>query len=90
MRYNDDLQEQVREMKEIQMLRYLCQEARASDRAVVNVGDAGEALGLPYEEAIRLADDLREDGFLQRVGRLNAPHGPGVRLTRAGIRASAG
>ncbi len=88
MHYNDDLQEQAREMKERQLLRYLCQEAGASEEALVNVGDAGEALGLPYEEAIRLADELREEGFVRRVGRLNAPHGPGVRLTREGIRAA--
>ncbi len=87
MRYNDELQQQVQAMKERQFLRYLCREASASEEEVVNVGDAGQALGLPYEEAIRLADDLREDGFVRRVGRLNAPHGPGVRLTREGIRA---
>jgi CRP-like cAMP-binding protein len=88
MRYNDELQQQVQEMKERQFLRYLCQEASASEEEVVNVGDAGQALGLPYEEAIRLADDLREDGLLRKAGRLNAPHGPEVRLTRAGIHAA--
>ncbi len=84
-----ELQQRIHEMKEEQFLRYLCEQAHGNPQATLNVGDAAEVMGLPYGEAIRIADELREEGYLRRVGRLNAPHGPGVRLTPEGVRAAA-
>lgn len=83
-----DLHDRIDEMKETQFLRYLSDQAAGDEQTTLNVGEAGEALGLPYEEAIRIADELREDGYLRRVGRFNAPQGPGVQVTRQGFRAA--
>jgi hypothetical protein len=83
-----DIQDRIADIKRRQFLRYIVEQSHRRTGAMVQVGTAGEALGLPYGEAIRIADDLREAGLVSRVGRLNPPDGPGVVLTDAGLEAA--
>lgn len=91
MKFNDrilEIQEDVDDEREILFLRLLAEQAHGSTDETVNAGDVAEALQIPYEEVLRMADELEEDFFLRRVGPMNAPHGPAVCLTRAGLRAA--
>jgi hypothetical protein len=73
-------------LKRDAFLRYLNQQAGGDTSTVFKIGDVGDAMGLPYEEVIRISDTLCEQGSIRRVGRFDPPHGPGVQLTRAGLR----
>lgn len=84
-----EIQQKMESQKEAEFLRYLVRKSREEPNGLLNIGEIGDELGLPYEEAIRLADELREEGYLLRVGRFNAPRGPGVRITPGGMRAAA-
>lgn len=83
-----DIQDRIAELKRRQFLQYLVEQAHHRAGATIQIGSAGEALGLPYGEAIRIADDLREAGLVRRVGPLNPPSGPGVLLTEQGLAAA--
>lgn len=83
-----EIQEDVDDEKEILFLRLLAEQAHGSPDEPVNAGEAAEVMQLPYEEVLRMADELEEDYFLRRVGPTNAPNGPVVCLTRAGLRAA--
>ena len=91
MRFHDDvakIQEAVDDLREIAFLRYLREQSTDRPDGVVRVGDAGDALQIPYEEAIRLANQLGEDGFLRRVDGYRSPRGPAVQITQSGLRAA--
>lgn len=81
-----DIQERIEQLKRAQFLQYIVEKAHGNTAAMVKIGDAGEALGLPYEEAIRISDGLVTEGLIRRVGRFDPPHGPAVQITDAGFR----
>lgn len=83
----NDIETRVEEAKRLAFLERVCQVAGGDPARCVPTGDVGEALALPYEEAIRLTDALDADGLVERVGDLAPPHGPRVHVTPRGIEA---
>jgi hypothetical protein len=80
-----DIQTRVAEAKLYEFLKRVCEVADRDPRRYVPVGDLGQTMGLPYEEALRLADELAERALVCRAGELEPPHGPRVTLTRKGL-----
>lgn len=72
-------------LKRDAFLRYLNERAEGDTSLVFKIGDVGEAVGLPYEDVIRISDSLCEEGLIRRTGPFDPPHGPGVQLTKAGL-----
>jgi hypothetical protein len=83
-----DMESRIDELKRERFLGYIG-ERQNSPMQPVQVGLVGDAMGLPYGEAIRIAEDLRRAGHLRSVGTLNPPVGPAVELTEAGRSAAA-
>lgn len=83
-----DIQSRVRNAKRMELLRRVVQVSGADGGRYVPVGDLGTELGLPYGEAIELADELHAAGLVHRVGDLAPPHGPRVHVTLRGVRAA--
>lgn len=82
-----DLQARVEEAKRFAFLRRVCEVADGDPARLVPSGDLGNELGLPYEEAIQIADTLDGEGLVRRVGDLAPPHGPRVHITPRGVQA---
>lgn len=83
-----DVHQTVDDIREVLILRYLYHLVADTERAV-HLRDLGNALHVPYDDAMRLARQLEEDGFLHPLGDTREPGGPGLRLTTAGRRAAA-
>jgi hypothetical protein len=81
-----DIQKRVRDAKPRELLRRVVEVSGADRGRYVPVGDLGAELGLPYGEAIELADELHAAGLVHRVGDLAPPHGPRVHVTPRGLR----
>jgi hypothetical protein len=83
-----DIHERVTELKRLRFLHYVAEQASFRTSTKIEVGTAGQALGLPYEEALAISDHFVEHGLARRIGRFNPPHGPAIVLTDAGIEAA--
>lgn len=81
------LEDRVAELKLEAMLRRIAEIAQADTERWVPIGLVGQELGLPYGEALQIADVLRERGLVRRGGggRLEPPHGPRVHIEPAGL-----
>ncbi len=79
-----DIQERVEAAKRLEFLRRVCAVSGGSEDRFVPAGDLGTELGLPYEEAIRIAERLDADGLAMLVGELDPPHGPRLQVTANG------
>jgi hypothetical protein len=80
-----DIQTRVEEAKLYEFLKRIGEVACRDPRRYVPAGDLGQVMGLPYEESLRLAEELAERGLLSPAGELEPPHGPRVTLTRDGL-----
>ena len=81
----EDIQAKVEEAKRFEFLRRVCEVSGGDPGRMVPSGDLGTELGLPYEEAIQIADALDADRLVDRVGDLAPPHGPRLRITGRGV-----
>lgn len=77
------IQERVDQAKRDAFLRSIPERASATG-AEVGAGQLGDWLGLPYQDALSIVDDLEGEGFLYRDEPLNPPAGPIVHLTDLG------
>jgi hypothetical protein len=84
---SENLQARLQHLKREAFLGRIASVAQHDVDRWVPIGLLGQQMGLPYGEALTLADELREAGFIQRGGggRLDAPVGPRVHLLPAGI-----
>jgi hypothetical protein len=84
---SETLQDRTQHLKREALLGRIASVAQHDVGRWVPIGLLGQQMGLPYGEALTLADELREAGFIQRGGggRLDAPVGPRVHLLPAGI-----
>jgi hypothetical protein len=80
-----DIQTRVEEAKLNEFMKRVCEVADRDPRRFVPTGDLGQLMGLPYEESLRLAEQLAERGLLRPAGEPEPPHGPRVTLTRKGL-----
>lgn len=81
------LAEQITALKQDAFLRRIAQVTDGDSQRWVPIGILGQQMGLPYEEALAIADHLRESGWIRRGGggRLEAPDGPRVRMLPEGL-----
>jgi hypothetical protein len=84
---SENLQDRMHHLKREALLGRIASVAQHDVGRWVPIGLLGQQMGLPYGEALTLADELREAGFIERGGggRLEAPVGPRVHLLPAGI-----
>lgn len=80
-----DLQARVEAAKRFQFLRRVHDIAGGGTERFVPAGDLGTAMGLPYEDTLRIVQELAAEGLLEPAGDLTPPHGPRVHLTRRGM-----
>lgn len=80
-----DIQTRVEEAKLYEFLKRVCEVADRDPRRFVPTGDLGQLMGLPYEESMRLAEQLADRGLLRTVGEPEPPHGPRVTVTRKAL-----
>lgn len=78
------LQQQVEDLQRMEFLKRVYAIAGGDPERYVPAGDLGTELGLPYETAIQLTNDLHARGWVERVGDLAPPHGPRVHITAQG------
>jgi hypothetical protein len=76
-----DIQSRVEEAKLYEFLKRVSEVAEGDRRRYVPVGGLGETMGLPYEESLRLAEELASRSLVMQEGAMEVPHGPRVRLT---------
>lgn len=81
-----EIQDRVREVQRFEFLKRVCEIVHEEHTRYVPAGELGTELGLPYEDALRITDELQELGFLHRVGDLAPPVGPRVHITSRGVR----
>lgn len=81
------LAEHITALKQDAFLRRIAEVTDGDLERWVPVGILGQEMGLPYEEALAIADHLRESGYIRRGGggRLEAPDGPRVRVLPEGL-----
>lgn len=84
------LQQETDDLREILFLRLVDAWSQGDTGVPVDVCEVGRALHLSEAEALRLADELREDGFLRCTDRRRDPGGMEVQLTDVGLRAAHG
>jgi hypothetical protein len=79
--------DRVAVLKRDAFLRRIVEVSQGDPARWVPVGLLGQELGLAYEEALAIADDLRDAGWVERVGggRLEPPFGPRVHILPEGI-----
>lgn len=82
-----DMQSAVSELRRNAFLRRIAEVSQEDPQRWVPVGIIGDELGLPYEAALTIIDELRQAGLIQRGGggRLEPPHGPRVHILPEGI-----
>jgi len=82
-----DVQGAVSELRRNAFLRRIADVSQEDTHRWVPVGIIGDELGLPYEVALAIIDELRAAGLIQRGGggRLEPPHGPRVHILPEGI-----
>lgn len=79
------LQQQVEDLQRMEFLKRVYAISGGDPERYVPAGDLGTELGLPYETAIHLANELHARGLVERVGDLSPPHGPRVHITARGV-----
>lgn len=82
-----EVQNAVSELRRDTFLRRIAEVSQEDANRWVPVGIIGEELGLPYETALTIIDELREAGLIRRGGggRLEPPLGPRVHILPEGI-----
>ncbi len=82
-----EMQSSVSELQRNTFLRRIAEVSQEDPNRWVPVGILGDELGLPYEAALAIIDELREAGLIRRGGggRLEPPHGPRVHILPEGI-----
>jgi hypothetical protein len=81
------MQDRVALLKRDAFLRRIVEVSQGDPSRWVPVGLLGQEMGLAYEEALAIADQLREAGWIERVGggRLEPPFGPRVHILPEGL-----
>ncbi|HEX2094026.1 MAG TPA: hypothetical protein VHG28_16610 [Longimicrobiaceae bacterium] len=81
------LQEQIAGLKRETFLRRIAEVSEGDPSRWVPVGLLGQQMGLAYEDALAIADRLRESGFIRRGGGgpLDPPFGPRVHILPEGL-----
>lgn len=87
MKPSTELENTIRKLKRDALLHRIAEVAQGDPGRWVPVGLLGQQMGLPYEDAISLADQLGEEGLVERGrgGRLDPPLGPRVHLLPQGV-----
>lgn len=87
MAERSEVENTISELRRNTFLRRIAEVSQEDTHRWVPVGILGEELGLPYEAALAIIDELREAGLIQRGGggRLEPPHGPRVHILPEGI-----
>jgi hypothetical protein len=87
MELSPRLHEHIADLKRELFLRRIAEEAQGDPARAVPVGLLGEQMGLPYEQALAIADRLGAAGWIERPAdlRLEPPHGPRVHILPEGI-----
>ncbi len=82
-----EVQSTISELRRNAFLRRIAEVSQEDPNRWVPVGIVGDELGLPYEDALAIIDELREAGLIRRGGggRLEPPHGPRVHILPEGI-----
>jgi RIO-like serine/threonine protein kinase len=82
-----EVENTISELRRNTFLRRIAEVSQEDPHRWVPVGILGEELGLPYEAALAIIDELRQAGLIQRGGggRLEPPHGPRVHILPEGI-----
>lgn len=83
-----ELQDRIEETKRRVFLRRVCELSGRDASVPVSSGRLGQELGLPYEQALEIVDELDRRGWLRRGEALLPPDGPVVHLTSRGIDAA--
>lgn len=81
------LEERVADLKRDTFLRRIAEVSAGDPSRWVPVGLLGQQMGLAYEDALAIADRLRESGFIRRGGGgpLDPPFGPRVHILPEGL-----
>lgn len=87
MAEGSEVHDTVLELQRNAFLRRIAEVSQEDPNRWVPVGIVGDELGLPYEAALSITDELREAGLIRRGGggRLEPPHGPRVHILPEGI-----
>lgn len=85
-----DVSDRVEAAKREAFLARIAERSGSDPHVAVEIGALGEELGLPYEDALRILDDLEQTGLLRRDPELDPPAGPAAWLTSRGVRATRG
>ena len=87
MERTQPIQDRVAELKRDAFLRRIAEVSQGDTTRWVPVGLLGQELGLPYEDALAIADQLGEAGWVERLGggRLEPPYGPRVHILPEGL-----
>jgi len=87
MAESSEVQNTVSELRRNAFLRRIAEVSQEDPNRWVPVGIIGDELGLPYEAALTIIDELRHAGLIRRGGggRLEPPHGPRVHILPEGI-----
>ena len=81
------LQQRIADLKREAFLRRIVEVSQGDPARLVPVGLLGQQLGLPYEEALAITDQLRDAGWIRPggEGRLDPPYGPRVHILPEGV-----